>query len=92
MWGLERVHLLGEGRAKKEREGVTSDMLFPSPEIYFSTKYMGWVAGRMAPKTCRVKGVYAQCLPVRPLSGCDARSWAAVPREPWLQDQLQGPR
>lgn len=91
MWAVEQVHLLEEGRAEQERGGVTSDTLFPSPGIYFSTEYMGQVAGRMVPKTHRAKGVYVQSLSVRPLAGHDARSWAALPWEPWLQEQLQGP-
>jgi len=82
MWAMERVSLLGEGKAEKEREGVTSYKLFPSLRTYFSTKHMGQVAGRMVPKTCRVKGVYVQCLSVRPLAGWDTRSWAALPWEP----------
>lgn len=91
MWAVEWVHLLGEGRAEKEREGVTSDTLFPSPGIYFSTKCMGQVAGRVVPKTCRAKGVYVQCLSSRPLAGRESRSWAALSWEPQLQEQLQGP-
>lgn len=90
MWAVERVHLLGKGRAEKEREGVTSHMLLPSPGIYFSTEYMGRVAGSMVPKTCRAKGVYVWCLSVRPLAGHDARSCAALPWEPRFQEQLQG--
>ena len=88
---MEWVHLLGDGRAEKEREGVTSYMLFPSPGIYFSTEYMGRVAERMVPKTRRAKGVHVQCLSVRPLAGRDARHWAALPWEPRLQEQLWGP-
>lgn len=53
IWAMEWIHLFGKGRGEKEKEGVASYTFFPSPGIYFSTESMGWLAGRMVPKTCR---------------------------------------
>lgn len=60
------VYPFWEGRAEKEWEGVTSDMLFLSSGIYLSSQYMGQVPGRMDPQISRAKGIYVQHLSVRP--------------------------
>lgn len=85
------VHLLVEGRAEKEGEGVTSDVLFPSSGIYLSTQYVGQAAGRRDPKMCRAKGIYVQHLSVRPSCWMQCQELGSSPMGASIQEQLQGP-
>lgn len=89
--GRGGVHLLVEGRAEKEGEGVTSDMLFPSSGIYLSTQYAGQAAGRRDPKMYRAKGIYVQHLSVRPPCWMQCQELGSSPMGTSIQEQLQGP-
>lgn len=60
------VNIFWEGRAEKEGEGVTSDMLFPSSGISLKSQYMGQFLEGWTTNPSRVKWIYVQHLSVRP--------------------------
>lgn len=83
------VNIFWEGRAEKEGEGVTSDMLFPSSGISLKSQYMGQFLEGWTTNPSRVKWIYVQHLSVRPPAGCNARS--SSPMGTSVQYQLHGP-